>query len=298
LRDLTEDTLADLFTLGSAPPDLRRVNTQLVRPSANPSAGSGYTAKVPNEWWQRLIAVSATLTCSATAGARQVQLQYCDDSGNPFYNVPLGPPLSASETAKVYGSLANTAPTPAGGSETVDGSVTNPAASTDISGGLSLAPGTWQLTGTAFLSGTVTAADADNMVVTLQGSYVAQITYPGVVDVPGTATAVVTVASTTGAWVTSSNAASGSGAIYNASITATQLAPAGQPATILDFTMKSGWQQNLAVSNIQSGDQLSGITYLTERYPSNWADGSLESDEEDLLRRLARALWAENHPQM
>lgn len=94
----------------------------------------------------------------------------------------------------------------------------------------SVPAGTYEVTATVYLSGTVTSADANNMQITGTGFDTVRIAYPGVIDVPVTITATVTTTAAGGIGVQSINAASGSGAVYNASIVVTPVSTAGQTA--------------------------------------------------------------------
>lgn len=285
--DDTESTLADIATLMGKPPRMRTGYTMPVR-YPNPAAGAGLTHVTDPAWWERTVAITATLTCSATAATRTLVVQYCDQDGNVFAQEPISAALGASQVQTVYADLTTTPAAVAGSSEANAGTVTDPAAGADISGTVSLAPGTWSITATGFVSGTVTAADANNMAIDVGGSYAGAIVYPGVANVPGSATVVTTVAATTTAFVASPGAASGAAAVYNGGLTATPISAAGAYATLPDLVMKSAWKTNLTIIGVQAADQLSAITYLTERYPSNWADGTLREDREAWLRALVR----------
>lgn len=111
-----------------------------------------------------------------------------------------------------------------------EGSVTNPGAFATIANITGVPNGTYQVTATVYLSGTVTAADANNMLVTAGGTPI-RIAYPGVANVPVTFTTVFTVNSGS-ILLQSNNAASGAAAVYNGAIVANPL-PSVQPSVIL-----------------------------------------------------------------
>lgn len=58
---------------------------------------------------------------------------------------------------------------------------------------------------------------------------------------------------------------------------------------LFDQIAKPGWIYNIAVAGIDVADQLSALVLVTERYPSNWADGSVAADSERMLREIWQA---------
>lgn len=115
------------------------------------------------------------------------------------------------------------------GSTGGSGSVTNPGALATIATTGVLPAGTYSVTATGFLSGTVTGADQANMRVS-PGNFTLPV--PGVINVPGPVTAVITLASAQAITVQSIGAASGASAVYNATIVATPVAAAGVGAGV------------------------------------------------------------------
>lgn len=292
MKDLIENTLADLHTLGSHPPRLRRMNTQLVRVPP-PAAGSGYTYPITGTWWERILAVTVTLATASAAGQRALNIQYTDGDGIVFDSCPLVPMIGPSSTVTAYADQGPTALAPAPATVATFGSATDPAAGGAVSGTLTLQPGSWQLSGQAYLSGTVTSADATNMQVNVGAAALIPVVYPGTAGVLTSYSAQITLTTATTVGVVATAAASGASAVYNASIQAIPLSGAGAQAQIPDLTLKSGWHLVIAGTNLQAADQLSNIAVLTERYPSNWADGALGSDEERQSRQLMRWLASE-----
>lgn len=102
------------------------------------------------------------------------------------------------------------------------GSVTDPAAFAIIAQTPILAPGLYSVTGTVFLTGTVTSADANNMSIG-NGIVGINIGYPGVIDVLGTLTITLYFAPGNRAQIFNTASASGAAAIYNATIAAVPL---------------------------------------------------------------------------
>jgi hypothetical protein len=292
--DLTQDTLADLFTLMSHPPRLRRGNTRLAKPP-NPAAGAGYTYPVTSDFWERIVSVAFTLTTAAGGAARSVALELTDADGFVFNASPAVSYLGPSSAITCYADLETAVAAPGAASASGEGSVTDPGAAAVIASAGVLQPGIWDVAGEVYLSGTVTAADANNMAVAIAGTNTIDIAYPGQAGVPAAFNGQIELSAAHTVSVNAIAAASGAAAVYNASFTATPSSSAGAQASIPDITLKSGYSLQVAVAGIQAGDQLSGIGILAERYPSNWADGSLAADEESQIRHLAR--WLAEHGQ-
>lgn len=111
------------------------------------------------------------------------------------------------------------------------GSITDPTFDFVIATSFSVPPGTYQVTATVYLSGTVTAADANNMFLSGTGTATPTIIYPGVVNTPVVYTATFTSTGAGGFGVKTINAASGASAIYNASIVVTPVNTAATGTT-------------------------------------------------------------------
>jgi hypothetical protein len=283
MRDLEHGTLADLRTLMGQPPWPRRGNWQLVKPPS-PAAGAGYTYAVNPAWWERIINVNATIATAGTAGLRTVSLQLADGDGYVFSTVPLirGVPGSATVAGQASKELAPAAVP--GASVAANGSVTDPAAFASICQVTGLAAGTYQVTATVYLSGTVTSADANNMSIGGAGFGALVVMYPGVANTPVTYTASIDVGAGATVGLQTLAAASGAAAVYNADmvITPVQLGPC--TAKLPDLILKPGWTASLAITNANAADQLSAIGIMTERYSSDWASGALRADAEEQLR--------------
>jgi len=289
MDDLTEGTLADRRMLLSHPPRLRRGITELV-PGIPPAAGASYSYPIGGAFWERIVALAATLTTSATAGFRAISINYQQGDGQVFSQTPASGLISASSSWSLYADLTGTPSLPSGTSVEAEGSVTDPGAFGGIAFTSSLPAGQYLVTGEVYLSGTVTAADGNNMEIAYGGASAILLAYPGVANSPVQFSEQIALPAAHTIGIQTIAAASGASAVYNAQIQATYTGPAASYPQIPDLILKSGYQIQIAVSGIQAGDQLGPIWIMTERYPSNYADGTLDADQEDLYRWVARAL--------
>jgi hypothetical protein len=278
--------LADIWAVGSNPPDLRRGFPHLQYP-AQPSAGAALVHPIGNSMWERLLAIAFVFTPSAAAGERWPVLNYCDDAGNIFAQVPFGGPVAASQAVTCYASQISALPPVTGSSVTADGAVTGPAAGAPIAS-VSLTQGQWLVQWRTALGGTTAAAEQDNFGLYLgaalqetsengsaSGTDIQQD--PVTVDVPaGGATLVVNAI----------GAGTGT-AVYRAQIEASPDGYISAYAALPDLTLMSGWQIQATALGLAAGDQIGPAYVLVERYPSNYASGELEEDE----RRMLREVW-------
>jgi len=74
---------------------------------ANPAAGADWSVALPQGVFGEFVSFAATLTTSAAAGNRQVQVQILDGAGNVVYQAPASQNLVASNTNTVSGSESN-----------------------------------------------------------------------------------------------------------------------------------------------------------------------------------------------
>lgn len=285
MHELVEGTLADLHTLMAGPPHQRRGNTQLVRP-ANPAAGQGFTYKIDTSWWERILAVSATLTCSGQAGIRAVDLQLCDGDGQPFTVLPF---ITAAygNTTVTGRSLRN----PPGNSASAGtywstGEATTPGAGAFITSVAVQSSGFYTVRWSVSLAGTLAAgADANNMQLNDGiGQFYGALLPAVSAAYPQQQVSMYLAAG--GLVIVSANTLATTGAVYGATIAAQKADGATAYTPLPDFIVRSGWSLKLAGGNLQSGDQLSAVSILTERYPSNWADGALGADTEREVRAI------------
>lgn len=289
MPDLLENTLADLHTLGSHPPKLRRCNTWTYKGNPNPAAGGGFTWTVPSDWWVRILTLGFTLTADATAQARGVNITYADADGTTLDTNPAIALALAGQAIPVIGDMQIPAAAPANASQFQYGTVTSPGAGAGIASIASLTPGLYLVSWQVELSGTLTAGtDNDNFRIVTAATTYARSVNLAVAATYAQQPIYVWVASG-GSLNLQANAAATVGAVYAGSITATLVQPSPVQAMLPDITLKSGSTLSLAAVNFHSGDQLSAITFTAERFPSNWADGSLGSDEERILRHWIAA---------
>jgi hypothetical protein len=278
------DTIADLHTLMTDPPHLRRGNTRWFREPAPPAAGSSYTYPVSNDYWERIVAVAFTLTTSAAAVNRSVSLVWADDGGTAIATVPAVPIATASQVIPVT-ALLQAVPVPAPG-QTLNayGSQAAPGAGTTIANAGVLPSGLYSIAWTVEVSGPVAAGtDNDNMQLFVGGTAVARAIYPAVAGSYPQATAIVWIAGASALTIRNVAAAT-AGTTYAAALTATQLSGTPMVARIPDLILKSGWKLQVNVAGMQAADTLTGIAVLAERYSSDWAGGTLGSDEERAVR--------------
>lgn len=283
-------TYADLWSMGSDPPRFRRSWTRILA-QQSPAAGAAFSHAVPGDSWERLLAVTWTLTTSATAGNRLVTASWASGDGVIFDQEPASPWLGPSSSITGFADRVPGLAVPPAPSNAVTGSATSPAAGATIAT-VTLPQGTYTVSWSVMLTGTVAAADLDNfglyvganLVATSLNGINAGTSYPQpavVIEVPagGAALAVKAI----GAGTASS--------VYSATIDAPQTAGLTCWTQIPDVTMASGWEFILGVTGIQAGDQLSGITMTIERFPSDYASGTLATDDltalEQVLRRAA-----------
>lgn len=289
MGDITEGKLSDRRTLLAYPPELRRGYTEIV-PVAQPAAGANLIYPIGSTWWERIISIAITLTTSATQAFRSLAIAYADNNGAVFNSTLVAAGIPASQQFTVYGDLWGVSPveTPAGAS--AEGSLTSPAANAAIATTETLQPGLYTATVQIEMSGTLTAGtDNNNTQLVLGGGQ----TYPldnGIQAGPqvfGPFDFEVTTAGTVKVSVGANAGTTGS--IYSAQLTITpQTVQAG--VQLPAFIMKSGWQLQVQMFTTQAADQLGPATIVTERYPSDFATGSLFDDEEDQLRRVVRQL--------
>ena len=114
--------------------------------------------------------------------------------------------------------LLNETQIPSAVSNSWEGSVTDPGANAGIVNTTTLPAGTYQITVSAYLSGTVAAGDANNMRV-FYGATSSLILMPAVANAPVTVTLTVSLSSPGQVSVNANNAGSGAAVIYNAAIT-------------------------------------------------------------------------------
>lgn len=68
----------------------------------DPAAGADWQHRVPGEYWERVLAVTATLVTSATAGTRYPNYQVTDGQGNIMAEANLSGSLAPSVTSDQF----------------------------------------------------------------------------------------------------------------------------------------------------------------------------------------------------
>lgn len=242
--------------------------TQLLK-GIQPAAGASYTRVIPADYWERPLAVAFTLTTSAAAAQRTLALNFTDGDGNIWNQTVIAGNVGPSATVTEYGDQAWTPFDQPIQTVTGEGSVTSPALGATIASvaAASMPAGEYIVSVVVNLAGTlVQAADANNLEITIGTTTIVldneiaagdQYFGPFVVDAPGgSALAVKAIAAGT------------AGSIYGAFIS---VQPAAQQTgfTFPDFVLKSGWQMQVIVGNIQAADQVSAVYLMLERYPSS-----------------------------
>lgn len=284
---LVAGTLADLRTLMGKPAGVRRGMTQLVKP-ANPAAGASFTYKVDPAFWERIVAVTFQLVTSAAVANRSVVLQYQDQDGFTFTQVPVWQVANASMTQSAFGDLSGVSPVGAPESLINYAAVAAPGAGATIVFVSAIPPGNYLVQWTVEVSGTLAAGtDNDNVRLTTSGGVSERAIYPAVA---GTypQQSFETDSQTLGNFVASAIGAATAGSTYAVSVSASPLSGIGAQLELPDIILKPSWQLVISVGNVQAADQISAIGIMTERYSSEYASGTLGLDIERVLEQLER----------
>jgi hypothetical protein len=282
-------TLADLKSLMTYPPGLRRGTTELLSVPSQPATPL-YTRWVPSEYYERILALNFTLTCSATSGYRDIALQFNDQNGVIVGYVPVGGQVTASSVTQAFGSIQ--APQQLQYATTIAGygSVTTPAAGATVCSISNLGTSQYQANWIIELEGTPSATDIDNFgLYGPSGGLVAQGVNLGSIGL-WSQNPVTYNQFTNGVVRIKAIAAGTTGAIYSASLAMTQIALPYPLVRLPNLVMRPGWGVQFVISNAQSGDTLNPIYFLVERYPAKWASGNQQlSDEAEIATWLR---WA------
>lgn len=281
-------------TIDSAADQLRGPNLvrgrgrlQLIRP-ANPAAGTGFTRVIPGDYWERPLSVAFTLANGSVLGPRTIAQNLIDGDGNIFNQTQIAVGVPGNVTISQYGDLSQVAPIQGGVSPSNEGSVTTPAANGTIASLGSLAAGTYFVTAVVNMAGTLAqAVDANNIKLWNGGLTLYENLDNNIGSSPQTFGPFEIEVPASGSILASAINLATTGAIYSVSLSAI---PATQQGSYQfpDILLKSGWGLQIAVGGIQAADQLSGIFYLAERYPSG--DTYLHGHE--ALDELAAAVLA------
>jgi hypothetical protein len=278
---LYRGTLADLRTLMAHPPKIRRGNTES-KLEAAPAAGANYTRTTGNTWWERILAISFTLTTSAAAGQRSAAINYLDADGNPLISKPAVPLIGPSTAYAVSADIFGASGTPASGYP-----VTATGSFAGAGNGSASLPANASLTGFTVSIGVAGADNAPTVSVTnaLGGTLTYTVGNNGNAQLPlvqafNPALPVAAAGDQIEvAWTGATGTPAGD-IVVTGVLTGT--GGIGSCPLLPDIVLKSGWSLQVALSGAESGDQISSIVTLVERYASNMADGSLEQDFEAL----------------
>lgn len=293
MSDLVEGTLADLATLMASPPEIRRGYTKWSQ-GASPAAGAAYTAQLSNDWWRRLLSLTCVYTASASAGQRIPVFNVLNPDGLLLNQTQLGPPISAGEAWLLSADTWGSNQFLGGPSVTADGVATGPLASQVICSA-ALTAGEWTANWQVGVGGTTGGVEQDNFQLVI-GSTVLLVSENSQTSGNNTAQPAVTFEVPAGG-ATLAIQAVGNGtatAVYRAQFSASQSSGLAAYQQIPDLILPSGWQIQITATGMLSGDTITSITTIVEHYASNWADGSLGSDEERLARAIVRALRGES----
>jgi hypothetical protein len=284
---VASDRLLSLREVLSKPPFQRQGITQLLKGVyAGSFTSPNFTHTIPGDYWERLVSVAATLTTSATAGSRDVNLQYIDGDGFIFNLSSVLNNIGPSETISAYGDLNYTAPVGLYGGVTGSGTITSPGAGVNIAVTSAIPAGSYQVTVAFELSGTVAAGtDNNNISLGCSGGTPAAVTLENNIGTNEQIFGPIAFYNPGNAFTLKTIAAGTSGSVYSATITAVQ-SSTGAEFTIPDFTLKSGWGVQLAIVGAQTGDTIGSVGLLVERYASNFANGGEAEEQDAWLREL------------
>lgn len=289
MPDPQPNSIADLHTLMTTPPRLRRGNTRWQFQNAPPAAGLGFAYPVTSDYWERIVALTFRLTTSAAAGLRGIRVDILDGDGHIAASNMALSMVTASQVITVVGDQQWPSAPGLPASNNTYGSAAAPGAGATIATTPVLPAGLYQVAWPAEVSGAVAAGtDNDNMILTVAGVTLARAVYPAVAGVYPQPFANVWVPAATAIIIKALGAAT-AGTTYATSVTVTQVASNPLQVQLADLILKPGWSMSLTALNLQAGDQLDQIGIMAERYPSNWADGAMGMDEERFIREWLQA---------
>jgi hypothetical protein len=234
-----------------------------------PASGGGLTFPIDGTYWRRLVSMAGVLTCSAVAGQRSLSLAYADGDANVWNLLPLAAQIFPGQVLPFFGDQATVSPVAGNGLTPAAVAVANTFAATG-SATVTLPNGA-AITGFDVTQSSV-AANATG-VVTVTGAQGGTLTYDAVATTTATDNLSIRfpsplqpAAGAAGIAVTYTGGAStpaGTVTAYG------QAAAVSAQAQLPDFILKSGWQLLLQLGGAQVGDQISGVQFLMERYPSS-----------------------------
>lgn len=239
---------------------------------ASPAAGAQFTRPTPGDYWERILAIAFQFTTGATVANRSAILQYMDGDGFTFAQVPILNDFTANQVWSAYLDRTAYSPVNQATTQSTYGTVTTPGAGAVIVQLANLLPGEYQIEWVVELQGTPAAGtDNDNMAVNLSGTQKARSVNPAAVGTYPQEPINLDVQSGNTLNIAAIAAAT-AGAIYSGTLTVVPLQLGGLQGELPDFVMKSGWQIQVTVANMQATDQISNVAMLVERWPSSDAD--------------------------
>lgn len=287
---MADDAYSAIQRLMLSPPGLGRGWTELVR-LTQPAAGSGLTRSVPNNVWWRPRAVRFLFTADTNTPPRQLVVRYLSPDAQIITETPVGIQVGPSGAVSCYAWPGAPATPQAGLSVEGSASVTSPALGATIAS-VTLPQGTWTINWAVRTSGTVAAADNNNMQLQ-QGAAVLEVA-----DVPQGASnvsqqqAVVVTVPAGGATISVNAIALATvGAIYTAQINATPGETLAAYAPLPDLLLRSGWQLQVTATGLQVGDQISAAFALVDMFPSGYASGADWQADQEAEAAVAAAIW-------
>jgi hypothetical protein len=289
---LTHGTLADIRQLMPYPPSMRpgRYDAQS---NLAAQVGSYWQRQTTTDYWERIDSLVATVTTSSTAGLRQPVAAMFDGDLNPIAATPLGQAIGPSQLVQIAASIDGTSLAVAQGTSLEnEGRQVSPAAGTTIAS-IALTGGQWTVGWEVALDGTVAAVDENNFGLYAGATLEATSVNPAAVGGPWSQETQVVEIGFSGATLAVKNiAAATTGAGYSASLVATPYGNVTTYSRLPHIVLKSLWYFRLELINGAVNDNIGPVNLLVERYPSNYADGSLHEDQELLARRIAELIAA------
>lgn len=283
---LVRGTIADYVSLMSHPMALRRGRLELITPPA-PAVAANFVYTVGSTFYERVIMLLANFATSATNAQRSLVINYLNADGVIFNQVPASPSIGPSESWLVSGDLDGTPTVGTGSSVNGSGTASAPAAGATIAS-ITLPAGSYTVQWELGLSGTLAAADADNLGLFVGATQVATSENQGAAGNWPQVPVAIEVASGGTTVALKAIGAGTAGSVYTASLSAQFSVALASYPQLPDCILKPGWQVQLAVIGVKAGDAITGPVIYTERYSSEWANGTLRSDLELELEQLER----------
>lgn len=286
---MADDAYSAIRMLMLAPPALGHGFTELVT-LAQPAAGAALTRKVPLNVWERPRAVAFTYTAGVATPGRQPVIRYLSPDSQTIVEAPVGGQVGPSGVVNCFAWPAAPAAAPVGLSIQGDASVTSPALGATIAS-IALTQGTWTIQTGVRISGTVAAADNNNMALNLPGGVSLTLNVPQGGSNLSQQNAVVIEVPAAGFTVTVTAVAAGTaGSIYTAQLTALPGEATSGYGPLPDMLLRSGWSLQIAAIGMNALDQISAAFLFADRFPSGYASGADWETDAEQWDRVMEAL--------